>query len=191
MIGQIELKGAWLNTLRVFTCVFAACMDTGPAQADSMIDFIIQNFQNRCDAIQAQYRGVDDDLDAPLRGTLTLPDDAVYDLQLTPDGKTGTVLYNDFSCTNIGRGWCGTGGCGFHIIVDGVAFDRMGGFRPFSVTADGTTFIMMPIHGGGCETSEGVTGAGVNSCYVVATWDEDAQTFRSKGGEIDLSPFNP
>jgi hypothetical protein len=26
---------------------------------------------------------------------------------------------------------------------------------------------------------------------VVATWDADAATFRSKGGEIDLSQINP
>ena len=162
-----------------------------PAQADPMVDFIIDQFQEQCDAGQADFRGIDDDLDAPLTGTLTLSADSIYDLQLTADGVMGKVVYNNFRCTNMGYAWCGSGGCGFHIIVDGVAFYRQGGFRPQSVTAGDETFILIPIHGGGCVTSVGSSGAGADPCFVVATWDERAQTFRSKGGEIDLSPINP
>lgn len=162
-----------------------------PVQADPMVDFIIDQFQEQCDAGQADFRGIDDDLDAPLTGTLTLSADSIYDLQLTADGVMGKVVYNNFRCTNMGYAWCGSGGCGFHIIVDGVAFYRQGGFRPQSVTAGDETFILIPIHGGGCVTSVGSSGAGADPCFVVATWDERAQTFRSKGGEIDLSPINP
>jgi hypothetical protein len=161
------------------------------AQADPMLDSIIAKFQEQCDVEQANYRRIDDDLDAPLRGTLRLSDDAIYDIALTPDGVTGTVLYNEFHCTNIGYGWCGTGGCGFHIIVDGIAFFRQGGFRPSSVTHQDETFVLIPIHGSGCVTSDGSRGAGVDPCYVVATWDVEAQTFRSKDGEINLSPISP
>jgi hypothetical protein len=161
------------------------------AEADPMVDFIIEQFQEQCDAEQANFRGIDDDLDAPLQGVLRLSDDAIYDIALTSDGLSGTVLYNEFHCTNVGYGWCGTGGCGFHIIVDGVTFYRRGGFRPSSLTADDTTIVLIPIHGSGCVTSEGNVGASVDPCYVVATWDADAATFRSKGGEIDLSPLNP
>lgn len=159
--------------------------------ADPMVDFIIEQFQGQCDAAQAEYRGIDDDLDAPLEGILTLADDAIYQLDITTDGVTATVLYNEFHCTNVGYGWCGTGGCGFHIIVDGVVFFRDGGFRPLSVTVEDTAFVVIPIGGGGCVTSEGNIGAGVDTCYVVATWDARAQTFRSAGGEINLSPLNP
>lgn len=162
-----------------------------PVQADPMVDFIIAQFQEQCDAEQANFRGIDDDLDAPLQGVLSLSEDAIYDIALTPGGVTGTVLYNAFHCTNIGYGWCGSGGCGFHLIVDGVAFFRRSGFRPFSVTQGDGSFVLIPIHGSGCVTSEGNSGAGVDPCYVVATWDAGAATFRSKGGEIDLSPLNP
>jgi predicted dehydrogenase len=62
------------------------------------------------------------------------------------------------------------------------------GKRPISVTADGLTFVLIPTHGSGCVTSEGTGGAGVNTCYVVATWDPIAETFRSKGGEIAINP---
>jgi hypothetical protein len=73
-----------------------------------------------CRSQQAYFRDADDDLDAPLQGQLTLAEDAVYEIELTPDGMTGTVVYNEFHWTNMGYAWCGTGGCGFHIIVDGV-----------------------------------------------------------------------
>ena len=162
-----------------------------PVQADPMVDFISEQFQNQCDAEQASFRAIDDDLDAPLKGVLSLSEDAIYDITLTPDGVTGTVLYNEFHCTNLGYGWCGSGGCGFHLIVDGVIFSRQSGFRPYSVTQEDDTFLVIPIHGSGCITSEGNSGAGSDRCYVVATWDADLATFRSKGGEIDLSPLNP
>ena len=71
-------------------------------QADPMIDYIIEQFQGQCDAEQANFRGIDDDLDAPLQGVLSLSEDSIYDIALTPDGVTGTVLYNEFHCTNIG-----------------------------------------------------------------------------------------
>lgn len=171
--------------------LFGLGVFVGAAQADPMIDFIIEQFQGECDAAQANFRGIDDDLDAPLWGALKLSEDAIYDIMLTPDGVMGTVLYNEFHCANVGHSWCGTGGCGFHIIVGGVAFFRQGGFRPSSMATEDATIVLIPIHGGGCVESDGSRGAGVDPCYVVATWDAEAQTFRSKDGEIALSPLNP
>ena len=170
--------------------LFVVSILASAAEADPMVDFIIEQFQRQCDAEQANFRGIDADLAAPLQGVLSLSEDAIYDIALTPDGVTGTVLYNEFHCTNIGY-WCGSGGCGFHIIVDGVVFFRRSGFRPTSVTQGDDTFVLIPIHGSGCINTDGNNRAGADPCYVVATWDSDAATYRSKGGEIDLSPLNP
>ena len=43
-----------------------------PVQADPMVDFIIAQFQEQCDAEQANFREIDDDLDAPLQGVWSL-----------------------------------------------------------------------------------------------------------------------
>lgn len=43
-----------------------------PAQAETTVDDIVQQFQAAHDAEQAYFRGVDDDLEEPLQGTLTL-----------------------------------------------------------------------------------------------------------------------
>jgi hypothetical protein len=183
----------WTHLLKAHFCTLLLCAAImgRPAHADPMVDFIIEQFQKECDAAQANFRGIDDDPDAPLRGVLKLSEDAIYDIALTPDGVTGTVLYNEFHCTNAGHGWCGSGGCGFHIIVGGVAFFRQGGFRPSSLTTEDTTIVLISIDGGGCVTSDGSRGAAVDPCYVVATWDAAAQTFRSNDGELALSPLNP
>jgi hypothetical protein len=176
----------WLSAL---SGLVITCFGATSALADTAVDDIMQQFQAECDAEQAYFLGADDDLDASVQGQLTLAEDAIYEIELTPDGMTGTVVYNEFHCTNIGYAWCGSGGCGFHIIVNGVAYQRRTGFRPISVTADDNTFVLIPIHGSGCITSAGMGGAGVNTCYVVATWDPIAQTFRSKGGEITFDPL--
>jgi hypothetical protein len=178
------------HTLRhvILAGLVITCFGANSALADQVIDDIVQQFQAQCDAEQAYFLDADDDVVEPLQGHLTLAEDAIYEIELTPDGMTGTVVYNEFHCTNIGYAWCGSGGCGFHIIVDGVAYQRRTGFRPFSATTDGQTFILIPTHGSGCITSEGTGGAGVNTCYVVATWDPSARTFRSKDGEITLPP---
>ena len=174
-----------------FAGLTVASLSAIPAQAETTVDDIVQQFQAACDAEQAYFRGVDDDLEEPMQGTLTLAEDAIYQIQLTPDGATGTVIYHEFHCSNVGYAWCGSGGCGFHIIVDGYAYSRLTGFRPISVTTDDNTFVLIPIHGSGCVTSEGMGGAGVNECYVVATWDARAETFRSAGGEIRSITFDP
>lgn len=171
-----------------FAGLLTAAISGKAAQAETTVDDIVQQFQAACDAEQASFRGVDDDLEEPMQGNLTLAQDAIYQIQLTSDGATGTVIYNEFHCSNIGYAWCGSGGCGFHFIVDGVAYQRMTGLRPISVTAGTNTFVLIPIHGSGCVTSEGMDGAGVDDCYVVATWDPSARTFRSKDGEITLPP---
>lgn len=184
------LKSAGIMQTILSMFAIMAITISSPAQADPMLDFIVEQYQEQCDALQAQFRSVDDDLDAPLQGELTLADDAIYEINLTPDGFTGTVLYDEFHCTNVGYGWCGSGGCGFHIIVDGVAFYRQGGFPPSSVTVGDRTIVLMPIHGGGCVTSDGTSGSGADPCYVTAIWDPIAKTFRSKSGEITRSPLN-
>ena len=43
-----------------------------PVQADPIADFIIEQSQNHCDAEQASFRAIDDDLAAPLQGVLSL-----------------------------------------------------------------------------------------------------------------------
>lgn len=108
--------------------------DPIPPENQVVIDHLINKYEAQCQAEQPKYPGIDDDLDEPIIGVLTVPPDNIYQIELDTEGKTGTVLYPEFHCSNVGWGWCGTGGCGFYIIVDGVTFRRQVSFEPQSIT---------------------------------------------------------
>jgi hypothetical protein len=160
------------------------------------IDEIVQHYQGQCDAEQAfDVHDIDaEELDKPEKGALTLDPDSSYDIQITPTGKQATVLIPEFHCSNIGYGWCGSGGCGFFLIVDGTVYFRQGGFRPKSVTfqyIDGQeTVVLFATHGSGCKSATGSLGEGVDPCFSYFVWDEIQRTFLSIDGSVELWEAN-
>jgi hypothetical protein len=155
-----------------------------PADAQALVAQIFEHYQTECNEMQPDLPAIDEDISDQGPPELRPLESTVYDIQLTPNGKTGTVVYPDFWCENAGHPFCGTGGCGFYIIVDDKVFERQGGHRPHSIASEKGVYVIIPIHGSGCEDSTGQNGAGANSCSVVAIWDDNAETFRSKAGEI-------
>lgn len=164
--------------------IFAILISAQPSLADpkhDAIDAVFSAFKSQCVAAQESF-GAD-----PALSELTLEESNIYEMQITPDNRTATIVYNAFKCTNIGYAWCGNGGCGYYVIVDDLVFERAGGYEPFSITQGDQTYVMMPLHGNACVDASDVSGAGPQDCIVVATWDEQARTFRSKDGELQLS----
>ena len=149
---------------------------------------VLLHFQNQCTSMQ-EYDIDAEDLDKPLVGKLTLNKSNIYELEVHTSGTKATVLYPDFHCENYGHPFCGSGGCGFYLIVDGKTFYRSGGFKPRTVTLEGeyepTAVVVFGIHGGGCSTADDSSGAGVDPCYRTATWSDARQTFFSDG-DIDV-----
>lgn len=166
------LRAVWIASLLILANV-------ATVQADPTIENITKRYQQKCEEIAASAEWADDDLDTEVTG---ITRENVYDLKLTPDGKTGTVIYENFGCSDLmGAPWCGSGGCSFRVIVDGMTFDGFG-FPPFSVTGHGHTFILFPERHYACETSEGEdTG---KPCFGVAVWNEQRQAFVSR--EVQL-----
>ena len=117
-------------------------------------------------------------------------DENVYQIQLTPEGKMGTVLIANFSCTNKSVGLCGSGGCHQYIMADGKIFERHG-HRPYSVTDQNQTFIILPKHGLNCSLSNNGQVYGADACYHIAIWDEAHSAFRSMGNQLPLSELSP
>ncbi len=156
------------------------------------IDEIVQHYQAQCDAEQAfDLRDIDaEELDKPEKGVLTLAPDNIYDIQITPSGKHATALVPQFHCSNIGHAWCGSGGCGFYLIVDGTTYFRQGAFSPTSVTFEygigQETVVLFATHGTGCRDAEGKGGVGSDPCYSSAVWSEERQSFFSIDGSVDL-----
>lgn len=162
----------------------SSLVSTAAAEASNKAALIklLQGYQQEC--TDMQELDIDaEDLSKPPVGKLTLDPSNIYDLQIHTSGTTATVLYPNFHCENYGFPYCGTGGCGFYLIVDGKVFHRSGGFKPHVVTLTNdygsTTVVVFGIHGGGCDTAEGSTGSGADPCYRTATWSDGRQTFFS------------
>ena len=96
-----ELSHARVARTAFCGSLFGLCILAGAAEADPMVDFMIEQFQDQCDAEQANFRSSEDDVDAPQRGDLSLSKHAIYDIALTANSVTGTGLYNQFLCANI------------------------------------------------------------------------------------------
>jgi hypothetical protein len=152
------------------------------------IDAITAEFQERCDAAQGDFRDIDADMDTTLSGELTLGESKVYQIPITTEGKLATVLVPEFRCTNIGYAWCGTGGCGFFIIVDGVPYRNWGSHEPRSTTIPTHTgeqvVILYPQHGSSCETASDRKTSGFDPCFSLLIWNERLSTFVSPDGAI-------
>ncbi len=160
------------------------------------IDEIVQHYQAQCDEEQGSVLPEIDaeELGKPEKGVLTLAPDNIYDIQVTPSGKHATVLVPEFHCSNIGHAWCGSGGCGFYLLVDGKTYYHEGGFGPTSVTFQygigPQTVILFTTHGTGCQNADGKAGVGSDPCFSSVVWSEERQSFYSIDGSVDLWQSN-
>ena len=123
----------------------------------------------------------------PLESDFGIDEGSIYDIEIA-ENQTATVVYKSFTCEGMGHGWCGSGGCGYFIVVGDKVFLRQGGYKPQLATistANGNrSIVVFGIHGGGCDDADGRGGAGFDPCYGVAVWDEHSQTFFSRDGDI-------
>lgn len=171
--------------------IFLITLAFKPAQAEEMLDFIIRYYSQQCEEI---YESVDIDrngMEDFMDEGLIIFEDSIYEIQLTPEGLTGTVVYSDFQCGRFGAGWCGIGGCGFNIIVNESLYYRASGYRPTSVTVGNETIVVIPIDGPACESSDGGHARNQDRCHVVATWNEGLNDFLSMDQQLRLSPLLP
>jgi len=191
--------GTGFHHLTLFLAItllpFVAVAETNSvARIDNaaQIDEIVQYYQAQCDEEQASVLPEidEEDTDKPKKGVLTLAPDSIYDIQITPSGKQATALIPLFHCSNIGHAWCGSGGCGFYLIVDGTTYFRQAAFSPTSVTFEygigQETVVLFAVHGTGCKDAGGKGGVGSDPCYSSVVWSEERQSFYSIDGSVDL-----
>ena len=139
---------------------------------------LLKSYDSSCREEQSYFSDKSQPEPKEPESILSLDLENLYEIQLTPEGKTATVLYSEFRCRNAGAGWCGSGGCSFHIISDGQIFDGRGG-KPYSVKANDTTLIIVPAHGSECVNSDGEMLYGAANCSMVAECDANYSTFHS------------
>ena len=148
---------------------------------DAILQSIFDDYQTQCVAAQADFRHIDYEEDDPVIADLSLPDDSIYEITITADGQTATVLYANFRCTNIGSAWCGSSGCTSYVIIDGTTFQTEG-FKPVSLAvSEDEVPVIVPRSGGSCLGADGRTLSSDASCYAVAVWDDVLMAFNSLG----------
>ena len=153
---------------------------------EAVLQSILDDYQSQCVAAQASFRDIDYEEDDPIVADLSLPDDSIYEIIINGDGKTATVLYAHFHCTNVGSAWCGSSGCTSYVIIDGTTFQTEG-FKPVSVAVSQNKLaVIVPRSGGSCSGVDGKTPSNDASCYAVAVWDDVSGTFNSLGSDYPV-----
>ena len=58
------------------------------SRTDTAVNLILRKFEKGCS----------ERLGRTLKSELKIPDDSIYEIDITPEGKTATVIYNNFNC---------------------------------------------------------------------------------------------
>jgi hypothetical protein len=183
-IYQAPHRSGWALTLLLSMVIsgFGA-----KAHAETAVDRIIATYSAECDALYADNPDLATDPDPEAAKEFTVDPSLIYDLPITPEGSTATVVYTGFSCGWFGRTWCGTAGCGSYLVVGEKVFEwNTVSYPPESVGNGSSTLLVAPIKGFSCQDSNGAGGYGVDPCFSAAVWDEADQTFMTTEGTIRL-----
>ncbi|MCL7405315.1 hypothetical protein MWN63_04870 [Paradonghicola geojensis] len=123
-----------------------------------------------------------DESRVPLESDFGIDEGSIYDIEIA-ENQTATVVYKSFTCEGEGHGWCGSGGCGYFIVVGEKIFERQLGYEPKVVNVPvyqgSIPAIVVPMHGTSCEGAGGESMAGADTCFAMATWNEYWGTFQS------------
>ena len=71
------------------------------ASNEETLQYIIADYQDRCNKAQEEFRDIDYEEGDPLVAELGLSEDNIYEITVDKDGKTATVLHAAFTCTNV------------------------------------------------------------------------------------------
>ena len=181
------------NMFKTAALLITVCSQASAASNEETLQYIISDYQNQCEKAQEEFRDIDYEEGDPVVAELELSEDNIYEITIDKDGKTATVLHAAFTCTNVGRSWCGSGGCDTYVIVDGVSYTAWG-WKPVSVQVGDSYAVLVPRSGGACHNSLDIGTSNADPCYTVAAWDSVLKTFNSASSSeyvLTISEFEP
>ena len=162
----------------VLPLIFLFPMSVFADSNEETLQYIIADYQDQCEKAQEDFRDIDYKEGDPVVAELELSEDNIYEITIDKDGTTATVLHAAFTCTNVGRSWCGSGGCDSYLIVDGVSYTAWG-WKPVSVQVGDSYVVLVPRSGGACHNSLEIGTSNADPCYTVVAWDCFLQAFNS------------
>ncbi len=143
--------------------ILSLCLSAAAAQAETELP----------DPLRAVLSERVTDCEGFESGTLELEADAIQRVDLTGNGEDDWVL-DEFHlrCSSAASMYCGTGGCGLNLLVDGVVTSRLS--KGWDVTDLGPLrTVLIQIHGSACG------GTNVNACVEAMVWDATEGRFFS------------
>lgn len=165
-----------LNLLTFIWLVSILPSQAGP-MTDKSVNLIIDWHKEQCLADQPTTKENNIDIEAAFKiGT-----DSVYELNIDRDLQA-TVVYKSFTCKGYGSYWCGSGGCGFFIVVGEQIFYRSLSYKPAAINLQNdqnTSAVVFGLHGINCVGANGSSFFGFETCYVLMIWNERERTFQS------------
>ena len=184
-----------IQTLR---CTMLALLMTisshsAAASNEETLQYIISGYQDQCEKAQEDFRDINYKEGDPVVAELELSADNIFEIIIDKDDKTATVLHAAFTCTNVGRSWCGSGGCDTYVIVDGLSYTSWG-WKPVSGQVGDSYVVLVPRSGGACHNSLEIGTSNADPCYSVASWDSFLKTFNSASSSeyvLTISEFEP
>jgi hypothetical protein len=180
-----------LIILLMFQITFS--LEVAAASNEETLQYIISDYQDQCEKAQEDFLDLNYKEGDPVVAELELSEDNIYEITIHKSGKTATVLYAAFTCTNVGRSWCGSGGCDSYVIVDGVSYTAWG-WKPVPIRVGDNYVVLVPRSGGACHNSLEIGTSNADPCYTVAAWDSFLQTFNSASSSqyvLTISEFEP
>lgn len=170
------------TALRALASIWIALISlpaTAQDHPNPIVNSIIDWHRQYCYDNLADLR---DENRVPLESDFGIDEGSIYDIKIA-EGQTATVVYKSFTCEGEGHGWCGSGGCGYFIVVNNKIFTRRMGYKPRMVNVpvyNGTIpAIVISVHGTSCESAAGESMAGADTCFAMTTWNEYWETFQS------------
>lgn len=165
----------------ILTCTLILLSSMASAQdhQNPVVQSIVDWHRQYCYDNLADLR---DENRVPLESDFGIDEGSIYDIEIA-ENQTATVVYKSFTCEGEGHGWCGSGGCGYFIVVGEKIFARQLGYEPKVVNVPvyrgSIPAIVVPLHGTSCEGAAGESIAGADTCFAMATWNEYWETFQS------------
>lgn len=177
--GEGRLLHRLFGALAVSILVtFSAAADPDDSATREAVQAILSAYEEACVADVLAERS-NDQKSGPEQ--LKVPPDAIYEVPYGADDQTATVVYLEFQCGDGVYPWCGTGGCGFYLLVNGQIFQRHVAFRPRPARVPkpngAYNALIYGVHGTACQTPQQEPGSGASPCYAIAVWDERLETF--------------
>jgi hypothetical protein len=154
--------------MRALLLSAALALIAAPALAGATVDDLLAEAKADCASFE--------------NGVLTVPPEAVVQVELTGEGTPETLFdWGKLQCSTMASAWGGSGGSMLSVLAGGLRWDFLA--HGWQVVDLGGPVLLLAVHGSECG------GSGAQRCVDAQVWGgESFLSVRAAGGEEDDQP---